>query len=161
MKSARKAAFNDPFSAQLCAVAEQLIWSADETAAANGITLTDSGVKSALIKAANLLRGRPPKNIGSTPKELFLANLTHHLAGMWRDVIPESQSAEGVTSPTTRVTPAEWLKTLTAIIQSIETRMTGEPGGRHYLTYLPEFFASVPRIVTFPGAPVRAKEEAV
>ena len=152
MKSSRRAAFKDPFFAQLCSWAEQLILSADETAAANGIKLTDSGVKSALIKSANLLRGRQPKNVGSNPKELFLANLTYHLAGMWRQLEAVPVEAEDATSRL-RVTGSQWLVVLEGIIQSVETHMTGEPGGRGYLTFLPEFFASLPRVVTFPGAP--------
>lgn len=160
MKTSRRAAFTDPFFAQLCGVAEQLILSADETATANGIKLTDSGVKSALIKAANLLRGRQPKNIGSNPKELFLANLTYHVAGMWRQPGSSPAGAEDATS-TTSVTASQWLTVLDGIIQSIETRMTGEPGGRDYLAFLPEFPASMPRIVSFPGAPARTEADAV
>jgi hypothetical protein len=57
------------------------------------------------------------------------------------------------TSPPPQPTQNQWAQTLSAVIQSVETRMSGEPGGREYLDFLPGFFKSIPRTVGFPGAP--------
>jgi hypothetical protein len=150
MKLTRTVAFNDGLLAQYCSLVEQLILSADETAAAEGIRLTDSAVKSALVKAVNLLRNRPPKNTGASPKDLLLTKLTGTVIGL-REQVEAVPVEPGEEAPAIHPTRDEWEHTLTAIIQSIETRMSGEAGGRNYLEFLPGFFKSVPRRVALPA----------
>jgi hypothetical protein len=117
-------------------------------------------VKSALIKALQHLRGRPPKGAGTSPKDRFLEALTRRLSVMWKEFNVESAPSESETGTSSGVNPADWIIVLDSIVHSIENRMSGEPGGRDYLEYLPEFFAPVKRIITFRQPPVNPPRDA-
>ncbi|HWB03938.1 MAG TPA: hypothetical protein VG796_13000 [Verrucomicrobiales bacterium] len=158
MKLVWTTTFNEEILAQYCSLIEQLILSANETAAASGIRLTDSAVKSALVKAVNSLRGRLPRETASSPKDRLLADLSGVILGLRQQI--EAVAPGDETKPAIRPDTNEWAQTINALIHSIERRMSGEAGGRNYLEFLPEFFKGIPRSVTFPGAPVSGDQPA-
>ncbi len=120
---------DDPYFLNIIMRIESRITEADREARDAGIVLPkDSAVKSALRKTELALSGKPPVNPPKDPLEEWIANLSASLVGMAGDL-----------EATAGIRTADFLKTLSAARQSLDTRreMAGTPRG--YLDFLEGF----------------------
>lgn len=135
----------DPRFAPLLFAVESKVHEADLLAARLKITLTDSAVRSVLLRAANAARGRPPKTTASLPgtKDRLLADLLDELNALRREICLETtQPDRSVVIDAVPV--SDWLLTLECLKDSCELRTGPLPGSRHYLDYLRDFIRKAP-----------------
>lgn len=126
---------------------ERKIHALDRAAAGANIALTDSPVRSALIKAMKRKRGESPAIPSESARDRLLAGLiadleTMHAHGI-RAYVPGAPG-EAVKPLPGRLPTAKWCDALATIENSIRIR-TGGPGSRGYLDYLVEFLLEVER----------------
>ena len=130
----------NPFYAGIMFAIETRIHEADKAAIGRGLTLTDSQVRSALVRTINTAKGRPPAPVPSTAdeKERRPAELAAEIARARADVLVEEPQDDG--PPIEKPLPAsDWLKALLAVRDSCELRGDDRPGSRAYLDFLKEF----------------------
>ncbi len=132
----------DPFYAAILYAIENEILKGDQQAAAQDIRLTDSNVRSLLVKAAHAANGKRPKPVTSSasPKDQFLAELLDRLIAVRESLNVETQSPGGATEQQALST-AEWTAALGAVKESCAIRTSDEPGSRDYLEFLAGFLA--------------------
>jgi hypothetical protein len=133
-------AMRDPFLAQLIYVAETVILNADRKATESGFTLTDSNVRSVLMRAKKKLH-LPPNECAEDieTKENILEELEGSIIAQ-RLVL---QSVEADDEASAEDIPVQmWKVILEAVIESIEIRRSPEPGSRCYLDFLHTFIES-------------------
>lgn len=147
-------AFQDPFLAELCAMAESMILAADKHARSLGMTLTDSNIRSAVIKAQAITAGESPKFPEGRPRDAIVRMLAQSLSEMRDDLAsvpvearPEHEKAG---DDVRDISAADWHTALGGIEQSIEIRKSPVPGSRDYLEYLELFLKDFPSRVRFP-----------
>ena len=133
-------ALKDPFIAQLIWVIESIIHKADTLAKEDGICLTDSNVRSALIKAKkNVSLGEPPAD--TAKKDLILIQLVDSIIHQ-RQFLGAFEGEEGgEESEGQEIELADWLLAIKAVIESVDIRRSKEPGTRYYLDFLKGFLA--------------------
>lgn len=116
----------DPFYAGLLFQIESQLSQTDEVAKVMGLQLTDSQVKSALIKAQKKLQGGTPAIPQANDREKLMASLIDTLC-------------------LTSVDKQAWSNALETVADSIKTRTGNVPGSRNYLDFVQDFVRSAPR----------------
>jgi hypothetical protein len=103
-------------------------------AAARGLTLTDSNVRSVLVRAVNEAKGKTAKSAepASSDKDRLLTEALHQLAAVRGAIVEEQDRPDG--SLERRPLPAgDWIAALETIKDSCALRTGREPGSRGYL----------------------------
>ena len=137
----------DPFYAQIMFEVESQIFEADRRATQKGFTLSDSNVRSVLVKAINLAGGKQPKQgAPSAPesKDQLLGELLQALVAA-KDTLLEADERPDGTEIEIPLGTADWIKALKAVKDSCALRMNGTPGSRYYLDYLIDFIPQAGR----------------
>jgi hypothetical protein len=128
----------DPFFAGLIFQIEQMIHITDQNAEDSKIKLTDSQVRSVIIKARKLIQGEEP-NWPTTPeRDRILADLAMIIFHAPDHLMEQTTEPDG----TTKEEPlkiSDWLKALESVQTSIELRRSKIPGSRNYLDFLTDF----------------------
>ena len=133
----RQDPMRDPRYSGILYAIESKLDDADRLAATRGLTLTDSNIRSSLIRAVNQARGKAAKSAGvaESDKDRFLDEVSRELASVRAAIVEESDrpdcSVERRPLPT-----ADWIAALEAIKDSCEVRATAQPGSRGYLEFL-------------------------
>jgi hypothetical protein len=130
----------DPFFAGLIFQAEHIIYQAGSDAKSKGYPLTDSQVRSAVIKTQKKLQGADPAIQVTNVREQCLADLIDSLLHA-----PNALAEEVITENGQRTEKplclSDWVKTLETVADSIKTRKSPVPGSRDFLDYLQGFIA--------------------
>lgn len=130
----------DPrYSAVLLEI-ERKLHEADRIAGTRGLTLTDSNVRSLLVRAINEAKGKPAKSAAgaASDKDRFLVEALLQLAAVGAAIVEASELPDGTTQQ--RPLPAaDWIASLEAIKDSCAVRTGSEPGSRGYLEFLRSF----------------------
>ena len=126
----------DPFFAQLLFQIETLICQADDDSKTRGMQLTDSQMRSTLIKTQKKLQGGEPEIAETTERDKILARLATLL--LHAPIVRAKQSAEQ-DDKGEQVRVTDWIKALETVEDSIQTRKSGLPGSRDYLDYIHDF----------------------
>ena len=128
----------DPFYAQLLLQVENLICQADADAKSKGLQLSDSQVRSALVRTRKKLKGEKPLIPQTNEREIILAKLIDSLLLAREYIIRKSITADAqeISIP---LSAADWSKALGTVEVSVMTRKSDTPGSRHYLDYVHEF----------------------
>lgn len=134
---------NDPFFAGILYAIESEIHDGDQQAAAKNIKLTDSNVRSLLIKAVHAAEGKPPRPVAesASPKDQALAELLDSLIAVRESLRCETTLPDGTTEDQALST-ADWTAALSAVKESCAIRTSNEPGSRGYLNFLRSFLAA-------------------
>ena len=143
----RNDSMRDPFYVPILFAIESKLLEADRLAASRGIVLTDSAIRSLLVRAINQAQGKPAKTApGSSPKDQFLHEALGQLALVRAacEVADEDTelTPEGVPVETQSLTAADWIFALDAVKSSCAFRTTSAPGSRGYLDFLVTFIRS-------------------
>lgn len=130
----------DPFYAQLLFHIESMICRTDELAKEAGITLTDSQVRSTLIKAKQIVDGADFNMPETNERENILSNLAMNIWHAPDEIMMETTDCEG--KPQSEpLDLALWSNALETVADSIKTRKSNVPGSRCYLDYVQDFIA--------------------
>ncbi len=133
----------DPYYTGLLFQIEQIICQADETAKGLGIQLTDSQIRSALIKTRKKAAGADPEIPLALERDRILAGLIDSLLQAPGQLGKRVVTAEGeVEKP---LPLADWTNALETVEDSIKTRKSNTPGSRHYLDFVHGFIAQAKR----------------
>ena len=130
----------DPRYAGILLEIERKLHEADGLAVARGLTLTDSNIRSLLVRAINDAKGKTAKSAenASSDKDRFLAEVLQQLAAVRAAIVEERDQPDG--SPQQCPLPAaDWIASLEAIKDSCAVRTGREPGSRGYLVFLRSF----------------------
>jgi hypothetical protein len=129
----------DPYYAGLLFAIEQMICLADDEAKAEGMSLTDSQVRSAILKAQKLVQGGSPDIPETNERERVLAGLIHAIYHAPDEMIKDTVTADG---PSNEPLPLpDWINALETIADSIKTRRSTVPGSRDYLNFVHGFIS--------------------
>ncbi len=130
----------DAFFAGLMFQIEQMICMADTLARTSGCELTDSQVRSTIIKARKLVQGGQPNLPETTERDRILWGLAMGIYHAPDDLMEQSNDADGrlIESP---LEISDWLKAIETVQHSIDTHRSDIPGSRNYLSFLQEFLA--------------------
>ncbi len=130
----------DPFYAQLMFQIEKAICVFDRNCSSQGITLKDSQIQSALIKASAIAEGKTPKIEEKTPTDELLKTFIHEMASSYKILAsrPESSAEAADEEP---LDASDWIMTINGLIHSIKTRRSSAPGTRDYLDFVHGFVA--------------------
>ncbi|MEQ1843583.1 MAG: hypothetical protein ABL994_24520 [Verrucomicrobiales bacterium] len=132
----------DPFIAGVMFRIEQIIGHTDEEASSAGLTLTDSQIRSTLIKVRKLVLGGKPGIPNSSNRDQILAGLAMALFLARDDFKERTTAADGQTRETPLKT-SDWVKALETVEGSIKRRQAMAPGSRNYLDFIHGFIARV------------------
>jgi hypothetical protein len=127
----------NPFYAGLMFRIEELIFMVDEEAAEQGIELTDSQIRSTLIKACKMVQGADPVLDPTSDREKILADLAMHIYHA-PDHITEGTADSDGERP---LEISHWVNALESVQASIDVRRSTLPGSRGYLRFLRDFMA--------------------
>jgi hypothetical protein len=142
----RKDTMRDPRYSSILFAIESKLHEADCLALARGLSLTDSNIRSLLVRAMNDAKGKAAKAAekAASDKEQFLAEALEQVKAIYSVIVEEQQLADGTVQE--RPLPvADWLLALDAIKDSCAIRTTQEPGSRGYLEYLKSFMKDAAR----------------
>jgi len=130
----------DPFYAAIIFAVESKIHEVDRLAASGGINLTDSNIRSLLVKAVHAAEGKPPPpaTASAGAKDKFLREFLHELIAV-KDTIAEGKESLDGTIEKRPIALADWIESMKAIKESCSIRTGGEPGSRDYLEFLAGF----------------------
>lgn len=122
---------------------ERCILAADAEAADQGITLTDSLVRSAMVRATNIVKGKPAKHGWDlkSPKEALQAGLEKRLLSLC--LFPGQPAPIEGTTPSSLISRGIWQDAMKAVKDSSTIHATSEPGSRSYLDFLRRFMRQV------------------
>ena len=128
----------DPFYSGLLFKIEQMICVADDEAKSQGLELTDSQVRSAIVKARKKMEGENPNIPEATERDRILAMLIDGLFQAPDDILEKIPGADGtVEEEPLRI--SEWIKALETVEDSVKTRKSNIPGSRDYLNFVHRF----------------------
>ncbi len=130
----------DPFYAGLLFQIEQMICQADDDARTKGLELTDSQVRSAIIKAQKKVQGDKPAISETNERERILAALIDSVCQA-PDALMERVTADDGTEHDQPIETADWVNALETVQDSIKTRKSSVPGSRDYLNFVHGFIA--------------------
>ena len=132
----------DPFYAGILFAIESKIHEGDRLAASRSIRLTDSNIRSLLIKAARAAQGRRPQPVSESAgdKDKFLAEFLDQLLAVRNSVSVEESSSDG-TRERQDLRASDWIASLGAVKESCSLRTGSETGSRDYLDFLAGFLA--------------------
>ena len=130
----------DPRYAGILLEIERKLHEADRLADARGLTLTDSNIRSLLVRAINDAKGKTAKSAeaAGSDKDRFLAEALLQLAAV-RTVIVEERAGPDGRVERRPLPSADWVAGLEAIKDSCAVRTGREPGSRGYLEFLRGF----------------------
>jgi hypothetical protein len=137
----------DSFYAPILLEIENKIHEGDRLAAARGIYLTDSNIRSLLLKASHAAKGKKPKPVpeSASAKDKFLAEFLDQLIDLQNSIFVAESPVEG-TVDEQPLPVADWIRALACIKDSCGIRTGDEPGSRGYLDFLPGFLAQARRV---------------
>ena len=128
----------DPFYAGLLFKIEQIICQVDDEAKRQGLELTDSQIRSALVKARKKVAGEDPDIPEATERDKILAMLIDGLFQAPDDIMEQILGADG-TMEEEPLRLSEWIKALETVEDSVKTRKSNIPGSRDYLNFVHRF----------------------
>ena len=130
----------DPRYAGILLEIERKLHEADHLAGVRGLTLTDSNIRSLLVRASNEAKGKTAKSAEAalSDKDRFLAEALLQLAAVRTVIVEERDGADG-TVERRPLPAADWIAALEAIKDSCAVRTGREPGSRGYLEFLRGF----------------------
>jgi len=136
----------DPRYAGILLEIERALHGADRLATARGLLLTDSNIRSLLVRAIGEAKGKAPKSAAtaSAGKDHFIDEAQRQLAAVRATIFEEHDQPDGSVKRDPLPT-ADWIAALEAIKDSCSVRTTGEPGSRGYLEFLRGFLAQAGR----------------
>jgi hypothetical protein len=131
----RDSRFSDILLAIECKLEE-----VDRFAQARGLNLTDSNIRSLLVRASNEAKSKKAKPMDDTAseKDRLLNDALQQLVAV-RDAIVEEEELPDGTVQTRPLPTAVWIASLEAIKDSCAVRTGQEPGSRGYLEFLRGF----------------------
>jgi hypothetical protein len=130
----------DPRYSGILLEIERKLHEADRLASASGLTLTDSNIRSLLIRTIHDAKGKTAKSAENTAsdKDRFLVEALQQLAAVRAAIVEESEQPDEPVQQ--RPLPAaDWIASLEAIKDSCAVRTGREPGSRGYLEFLRGF----------------------
>jgi hypothetical protein len=134
----------DPYYAGLLFTIEQMICLADDEAKAKGILLTDSQVRSAILKAQKLVQGGSPDIPDVKERDQILAGLIQAIYHAPDEMTKETVTEDG---PINEPLPIpDWFNALETVADSINTRRSNVPGSRDYLNFVHGFIGQARRM---------------
>jgi hypothetical protein len=130
----------DPRYAGILLEIERTLHEADRLAGARGLMLTDSNIRSLLVRTINEAKGKTAKGTETavSVKDRFLAEAQQQLAAVLTAIVEERDGADG-TVERRPLPAADWIAALEAIKDSCTVRTGREPGSRGYLEFLRGF----------------------
>jgi len=128
----------DPFYASLLFRVETHVHAVDYVAKVTGISLNDSQVRSAILRAAKVVAGQNPKLPDGNARDQLLAGLVQVIADERIKTQMDPALASGVGK---EISPREWINALETVMDSIKTRTGSISGSRDYLDFLKGFMA--------------------
>ena len=130
----------DPRYSPILLQIESVLHDADKLASSRGITLTDSNIRSLLVRAINEAKGKAANSVPSaaSAKEHLLAEMVGQLASVRAAIVKERDQPDGSVARCP-ISAAEWIAALEAIKDSCAARTSGNPGSRGYLEFLQGF----------------------
>ncbi len=130
----------DPQYAGILHEIERQLHEADLLAASRGLTLTDSNIRSLLVRIINDAKGKTAKSAetATSAKDRFLAEAQLHWVAVRAAIIMEAVQPDGSIHESPLPT-ADWIASLEAIKDSCAVRTGREPGSRGYLEYIRTF----------------------
>lgn len=130
----------DPFYASILFAIESKIYEGDRLAVSRGITLTDSNIRSLLIKTIHAARGKLPQPVPASAgaKDQFLAEFLYQMIAAKDSVMERRESSDG-TLEEIPLPCTDWIKALETAKESCAIRTGDEPGSRDYLDFLADF----------------------
>ncbi len=134
----------DPRYAPILLHIERCLHDTDKSATARGLTLTDSNVRSLLVRAVNEAKGKTAKSAetATSDKDRLLAEAVHQLAAVRGALVEEGDRPDGAVER--RPLPAgDWIAALETIKHSCALRTGHEPGSRGYLGYVRTFLENM------------------
>jgi hypothetical protein len=123
----------DPFYVPILLHIERRILKADEAAQANGISFTDSAVRSILNKVRKQAKGGNPKLPAGSQRDAILVELYQSIVELRALLAVTTNGQKTDDLPLT-----DWLHSLRTVEDSIKLRSTTS-GGRNYLNFLSSF----------------------
>ena len=126
----------DNFFAGIMWHIENKILEADKLAQKENILLTDSNVKSSILKAKNIAKKGKLKSSPKNRKEEIIFDLAYHIDEL-KTCLKETNGDDMNVEENSSLSLSDWLLALRAVEDSIKLRMT--PGGRAYLEFLEGF----------------------
>lgn len=132
----------NPFYIPILLAIEATLHKGDQQAASQGVPLTDSNVRSLLVRASHAAQGKRPRPVPdfAAAKDRLLAELLNRLIAVRESLLVEEKSSDG-TVEQQNLSAAEWVATLGAVKESCALRTGNEPGSRNYLDFLTGFLA--------------------
>lgn len=149
---ARNDVMRDPFFAPVLLRIATVLHETDREAQRQGLTLTDSAVRSLVVRAGNEARGKTAKAAAVSPKDRLLAVAVARLTAIRTDLLVIENRAAEREEAAEPLSVADWLLALDAVKQSCEVRTTNEPGSRGYLEYLAGFLRDAVEPAKRPSA---------
>lgn len=136
----------DPRYSGILLEIERKLHEADRLATARGLTLTDSSIRSLLVRAINDAKGKVAKSAedAASDKDRLLAEALRQLAAVRAAIIEERDRPDG-TIQQIPLPAADWIASLEAIKDSCAVHTGREPGSRGYLEFLRGFTRDLPR----------------
>ena len=140
MKNNAHDRMRDPFYAPLLLQIESAICWTDNEAKEAGLDLSDSQVRSALVKVRKLVQGHDPKIPQETERDQILWQL---IMALWH--APDNLMEEGVGPGGEKTREplelAHWDTALETVLSSMKIHQVDAPGSRAYLDFVREFIA--------------------
>jgi hypothetical protein len=138
----RNDTMRDPRYALILLQIERCLHDTDKLAATRGLTLTDSNIRSLLVRAINEAKGKTAKSVETamSDKDRFLAEALPRLVAV-RGAIFEAQDQPDGSIEHRPLPSADWIAALEAIRDSCALRTGREPGSRGYLEFVRGFLA--------------------
>lgn len=139
----RNDTMRDPRYAPILLQIERCLHDTDKLAGTRGLTLTDSNIRSLLVRAVNEAKGKTAKSVETamSDKDRFLAEALLQLAAV-RSAIGEAQDQPDGSVQRRPLPAADWIAALEAIKDSCALRTGREPGSRGYLEFVRGFLAN-------------------
>ena len=130
----------DPRYSGILLEIERKLNEADCLAVARGLTLTDSNIRSLLVRAINDAKGKAAKSAenAASDKDRFLAEALQQLAAVRAAIVEQWEQPDG-SFKNLSLPAAVWIASLEAIKDSCAVRTGREPGSRGYLEFLRGF----------------------
>ncbi len=127
----------DPRYSGILLEIERKLHEADCLAVARGLTLTDSNIRSLLIRAINDAKGKAAKAAenAASEKDRFLAEALQQLAAVRAAIVERWEQPDG-SFKDQPIPAADWIASLEAIKDSCAVRTGREPGSQGYLEFL-------------------------
>lgn len=134
----------DPRYSGILLEIERTLHKADHLAVGRGLTLTDSNIRSLLVRAINDAKGKTAKSSANAAadKDRFIAEALQQLTDVRAAIVEERDQPDGSVQQGP-LPAADWIASLEAIKDSCEVRTGREPGSRGYLEFLRGFMKQV------------------